>query len=165
MFSLSVCEAVKKSSKLWILYSSSCWWCKCWESFEVHYVTCWQITQWFLAQVLIRCNLMCPWRTRRRDYDLTVNAYGKPVDKEKQPLSLSFLPARAMNHCCEISFLSFKCDGLQAADQRGRAEGCSPSVSLLRVAYRDFLFFSTFFFFLRQKETALLAVLSLRAVS
>lgn len=46
-----------------------------------------------------------------------------------------------MNHCCEKSFLSFKCDGLQAADQRGRAEGCSLSVSLLRVAYRDFFLF------------------------
>lgn len=58
--------------------------------------------------------------------------------KKNSPVPYRFFTARAMNHCCEISFLSFKCDGLQAADQRSRTEGCPPPESCLQ---RSFFFF------------------------
>lgn len=91
--------------------------------------------------MLIPCNLTVSLQ------DKTVRLWfdSKPADKEKQLCSLSFFTVRAMNHCCEISFLSFKCDGLQAADQRGMAEGFALSGSLLRVA-------NIFFFLLGRKR-------------
>lgn len=148
MFSVSLLNTVKKSSKLRVLSHGA--------ADDVNIWSLWSLLHNLVTniKVLIPCNLTVSLQ------DKTVRLWfdSKPADKEKQLCSLSFFTVRAMNHCCEISFLSFKCDGLQAADQRGMAEGFALSGSLLRVA-------NIFFFSFRQKETALLPVLSLWVVS
>lgn len=73
---------------------------------------------------------------------LTVNAYGRPADKEKMPVPYHFFTARAMNHCCETSFFWV----LSVMDYRPLISEAglkaAPSlVSLLRAAYRGFLSF------------------------
>lgn len=83
---------------------------------------------------------------------LTVNAYGRPADKEKMPVPYHFFTARAMNHCCEISFFWV----LSVMDYRPLISEAglkaAPSlVSLLRAAHRGFL---SFFFLKAERDSS-----------